>query len=512
MVFGSRITGPHEAVACLCFLALAAVGCGRGGERASFRGSTVTILYQGDERVVGWHGRFVMFLPLVSFNENGELEGRLAERWEHSPDYREWTLHLRTDVRWHDGVPFTAHDIKFSMELHEYYYPPALFEAITVLDDSTLTIRYTRPSDALDWWAVIHPKHLLEDLDPEEYWDWEFWKHPGGNGPSRYVRHLPNTMIELEANPDYYRGKPRIERVVLKFGGSAPLPELLSGNVDVITYVNRADIPDLAADPRFRVYDHLYAFDWLDVIFWNHRHHLFREPSVRRALTLAVNRREFRQVVNLPADPAIFDVLFTRRQYREGELPEPLPYDPEAAKRLLREAGWRDEDGDGVRERGGEQFRFETIVRAGDELEHAAVYVQSQLGRVGIHMELKVLDVSVVSERLRSGDFQATIHRLGNQASGDNGHLAWFGEDSRIGWNNPRVAELLDAAKIAIDPDEEDRIYRELMPIFQAELPVTFLEAQVETFVAHRRLRGLSSPFWANPLQNMDYLWLEDER
>ncbi len=511
MIFGSRIAGPREAVACLCFLVLAGVACDRGNDQANSRGSTVTILYQGDERVVGWHGRFVMFLPLVSYNENLELEGRLAERWEHSPDYRQWTLHLRTDVRWHDGVPFTAHDIKFSMELHPFYYPPALFEAITVLDDSTLAIGYTRPSDALDSWAVIHPKHLLEDLDPEEYWDWEFWQHPVGNGPYRYVRHVPNTMIELEANADYYRGKPRIERVVLKFGGSAPLPELLSGNVDVITYVNRADIPELAADPRFRVYDHLYEFDWLDVIFWNHRHHLFSEPAIRRALTLAINRRELRQAVNLPADLAIFDVLFTKRQYREGELPEPLPYDLEMATQLLEAAGWRDEDGDGLRERDGEQFRFETIVRAGDELEHAAVYVQSQLRRVGIHMEVKVLDVSVVRERLRSGDFHATIHRMGNQASGD-GHLAWFGEDSRIGWHNPRVAELLHAAELAIDPDEQDRIYRELMPIFQAELPTTFLQPQVETFVAHRRLRGLSSPFWANPLQNIEYLWLEDER
>lgn len=506
----SGIARPYCSLIFVCFVVLAGLTCARSEDQADFRGSTVTILYEGDERVVGWHGRFVMFLPLVSYNENLELEGRLAERWEHSPDYRQWTLHLRTDVKWHDGVSFTAHDVKFSMELHEYYYPPALFEGITVLDDSTVTIRYTRPSDALDWWAVIHPKHLLEDLDYEEYWDWEFWQHPVGNGPYRYVRHVPNTMIELEANPDYYRGKPRIERVVLKFGGSEPLPELLSGNVDVITYVNRADILQLKADPRFRIYNHLYTVDWLDVVFWNHRDQLFREPDVRRALTLAINRRELRQVLNLPADLPTFDVLFTARQYRAGKLPEPVPYDPAAAKRLLQEAGWNDEDGDGVRERAGKQFRFEMIVRAGDELEHAAVYVQSQLRLVGIDMKVQVLDVSVVREKLRAGDFQATVHRLGNQASGDTGHLAWFGEDSRIGWHNPRVAELLQAAELAIDPDERDRIYRELMPIFQAELPTTFLEPQIETFVAHRRLRGLSSPFWANPLQNMDYLWLED--
>ena len=146
MILRSGIARRCRTLALVFSLPLTGLACAHSNDQADSRGSTVTILYQGDERVVGWHGRFVMFLPLVSFNESGKVEGRLAERWEHSPDYREWTLHLRTDVRWHDGVPFTAHDIKFSMELHEFYYPPTLFEAITVLDDSTLTIRYTRPS------------------------------------------------------------------------------------------------------------------------------------------------------------------------------------------------------------------------------------------------------------------------------------------------------------------------------------------------------------------------------
>ena len=73
-------------------------------------------------------------------NENGALEGRLAKSWEHSPDYRSWTIHLRTDVRWHDGVPVTAHDVKFTLDLLSH--PDVLQESpdaytVTVLDDST---------------------------------------------------------------------------------------------------------------------------------------------------------------------------------------------------------------------------------------------------------------------------------------------------------------------------------------------------------------------------------------
>ncbi|MHC4489773.1 MAG: ABC transporter substrate-binding protein, partial [Planctomycetota bacterium] len=101
-------------------------------------------------------------------------------------------------------------------------------------------------------WDVYYPKHLLENLDPKEFTSWKFWTEPVGNGPYRYVRHVPRTMIELEANPDYYRGKPKIERLVLKFGGY-PLTELMSGNVDCID-ISSLEAIKLADDPRFRVY------------------------------------------------------------------------------------------------------------------------------------------------------------------------------------------------------------------------------------------------------------------
>ena len=95
----------------LRMLALAAAGCRRGPYPAQASHSAVTILYEGDEQILGPRQdeppKFLVFLPLVSRNVKGELEGRLAESWEHSPDYRTWTIHLRKDVRWHDGVPWS---------------------------------------------------------------------------------------------------------------------------------------------------------------------------------------------------------------------------------------------------------------------------------------------------------------------------------------------------------------------------------------------------------------------
>ena len=259
---------------------------------------------------------------------------------------------------------------------------------------------------------------------------------------SGYVRHVPKTMMEFEANPDFYKGKPEIERVVLKFGPDTPLLELLSGKVDAAGFAP-TQIPGLGEDPRFRVYYSERNDNWAQWIFWNQRHPLFHDPVVRRALTLAINRRELLEVLNFPPDLPIFDVLFTRPQYRQRQLPEPLPYDPELAKQLLEAAGWQDEDGDGIRERAGAEARFTLIANRQSTVdlgERAAVYVQDQLRRVGIGMEVQILDRSLKNQRVRAGEFDAAFHLISRhwfRILPSN----WFGEGSPLGYHNKRLTK-----------------------------------------------------------------------
>ncbi len=510
----------------ICLFAFVILHCGGGKEKGLLDASTVTVLYDGDEWLLGPTGagspKYLIFLVLATEewraeNDKWEMEGRLAERWEHSQDYRTWTFYLRRDVRWHDGVPVTAHDVKFSLEL--FAHPAVLnpvndlwldMESVTVLDDFTFTITYTRPSNTLDAEdAVFYPKHLLENLDPKEFYRWDFWTHPIGNGPFRYVRHVPKTMMELEANPDFYKGKPKIERVVFKFGGGAPLTELLSGNVDVVMEINPADIPKLVGDGRFRVYQVSHPSFPHPTIYWNHRHPLFRDLIVRRALTLAINRRELVQVRNFLENTPIFDVIFTINQFRRGELPEPLPFDPEWAKQLFEAAGWRDQDGDGVRERDGEEAKFTGIALA-EEMVQPAIYVQEQLRRVGIRMEVLSLASGALQARLRAGEFDAVFDRFRPWPRSIL-YEKWFGPGSPIGYTNSQIVKLVQDAAFTVDSEAMDQIYRELMTIFREELPMTFLHMGVRTHVAHRRLRGLESSPWPNPVGGMEDLWLEED-
>ncbi|MBW3661394.1 MAG: hypothetical protein KY397_07160, partial [Gemmatimonadetes bacterium] len=260
-------------------------------------------------------------------------------------------------------------------------------------------------------------------------------------------------------------------------------------------------------DPRFRVYyevwDDILA---LQVIFWNQRNPLFSDPRVRRALTLATDRRELRRGLNMWEDLPIVDGVFTERQYWRGELPEALPYDLERASELLDLAGWRDLDGNGIRERDGREFSFSVIVSP--RWHAAAVYVQAQLRRVGVRMDITTLEGRVVERRLRAGEFDAALALLWSSVDE---LVRFFGPDSPIGYRNERAARLLEAAQNTRTPDEMGEIFRDLTSIFSEDPPFTFLVLNVETYVAHRRVKGLSTPFRANPLWSVEHLWLEDE-
>jgi peptide/nickel transport system substrate-binding protein len=494
--------------------------CQKQPERSKIDASTITVLYPWDEWVLSPYmdvgAKFLVFLPLFTIDENGHTQGKLAERWHHSEDYRSWTFYLRQDVKWHDGVKVTAHDVKFTFELisrPDILYDDAWFgmQSITIHDDHSLTIRFESPKNFLGTWLVYWPKHILENLNPKKFWEWDFWTHPVGNGPYRYVRHIPKTLMEFEANADYYLGKPKIERVLLKFGSDFSLTELMSGNVDVLSFFNRSDIPKLVKIPQFQTYYAISSFHSLTAIYWNLKDPLFSDPRVRRALTMAIDRPGLLRVLNMPEDLKIFDVLFTGHQYRHDEIPAPLPFDQEAAVHLLDEAGWKLSN-DGVRKKDGKAIRFEVLIPSGysaeGSYEEAAILIQAQLQQIGIQMTIQSLEEDLPRTRILSGRFQAAIGRL---YQGPDQLLQWFGEDSPLGYNNPLVIELLKEYKRTADPDEINRIVSEIMPFMAQDLPLTFLFPRIHSCVAHKRIKGLSSPYRAFPLDCMEHLWIEEE-
>jgi len=510
----SPINRRRFAQMCAGSLPLAAAACRRSKDRAYSRGNTLIAAvdpHNNDRPLTpDTEAEFLVYLPLVRMDEHGERQPCLATDWKHSADYLEWTYRLRPGVRWHDGRPVTVDDVKFTHDLHSRPDSPVyqLRTECTVHDESTFTVRgigWTRWAGADSYMSMV-PKHLLKDLDYQKWNEWDFWLRPVGNGPYRYLRYQPGTMVELEANPDYYKGKPKIERVVLKFTGQAGLTELLSGNVDAIRENKQPRA--VANDSRFQTYwEPNPGRTW--AIIWQNAHPLFRDRDVRRALSLAINRRELVQVLNLPSQLALVDGFYTEPQLRRGEGSEPR-YDPAEARRLLDEAGWRQRNRDGIREQDGREFRFTALTLAESSVAQTALYVQDQFRDLGVRMDVQPLDGGVMSNRRNTGKFEAMVYYF---PSTDNGLDVCCGERAHlIGYRNPQLTRLIEVARTTADPEVIEDAYREMTDLLRRDQPIAFLFGFGTAHIVHRRVKGLSVPSRADPLRCTDDLGLEEER
>jgi peptide/nickel transport system substrate-binding protein len=459
----------------------------------------------------GLPGMHLLYLPLFALDEDGDHVGRLVERWEHSEDYTEWTYHLRRDVRWHDGAPFTARDVEFTYALFQHpdvlRFAPGACE-VSIVDDSTFTMMAHDGCDPQNWWNVILPSHLLEHLEGRDVWNADLWDDPIGNGPYRFLHYTPGTAIELEANPDFYAGRPRIDRLIVRLmpGGGNPWLELEAGNVDFAP-VNGPALERLARDPRFVVYWGRPEIGW--VLAWNHRHPFLGDPALRKALTLAIEKEELGRLYQYPPEAPIVDLPYLR----DGrDPPEPTPSDPGAGAEELERLGWTDGDGDGVRERDGTPLQFELLVSA--MIERAGVLIQAQLATVGARVELQALDRGLIRGRVDEGDFEAALPG-GIKGSAFLELLAGTEPDweSAIGYRNPELPGLVTILETSLNPAEREHAMRELQEIFRRDQPVSLVvpNAGNASFVAHRRVKGLRSPLLWFPSQIMDRLWIEEE-
>ena len=477
--------------------------------------STLLFYYQGNEAVFSpahWVPfRHIVFASLFRRGPDGE-EGWLVASWEVSDNGRTWTYHIHEDARWHDGVPVTTADIEFTLDLLNQAQDPdgelELPYVLEVLDDHAFSITYenvgTRGYFHSD--VICFPKHLLETLDPGGFYDWEFWKQPVGNGPFRYVRHIPGVMTALEANPDYFLEGPHVEKLTLRYGGVATV-ELMAGNADMHIWASPMDRLTLESDSRFDFYAKPKA---PDVLYWNATHDLFSDDRVRRALTLAIDRRELARAAGVPDDVPIVDAVVEFDDL-DG-YPAPLPFDPSEARRLLADAGWKDTDSDRVLERDGQDFRF-TMLTHHPRQTAAAVVIQEQLRQVGVEAEVQTLDRLVVGRRVENGEFEAAIsfgrylNRIlfGSQTADD---VLEHGIDSPIGYDDPELFLAWNAASTDFDPGAWKRLSLLTWEIMQRDVPVTFLIPDVEIVVFDRKIRGV------NPFRGMhwlDQLWIEEE-
>jgi len=478
----NRLRSPRGC--CVVAVLLAALGGACGGEapRGTAAADALTILYPGGDQVLGLpEDDSPKLLAFLTMKEAIDV----AERGEGGS----WTYRLRDDVVWHDGVPMTATDALFTLELREQVgWSTAGRMQWEALDEQTFRVDYLKaPYGGMlheNEWDVFYPRHLLENLDTDEFGSWDYWTLPVGNGPFRVVRHVPRLMFELQRFDDFCCGGPLLERVVLKLGGTS-LPELLSGEVD-ITEVSLLEALKLRENPDFRVY---YAAlpDTRKALVGRHDLQVFDDMRTRRAMLMALDRIALAEVLNLPPELPLSDGMYEHSQFLRGEIGGALGHDATAAADLLTEAGWLVGEG-GLRSRDGEPLAFEVGVGSIDS--DAAVVIQDQLRRLGVEVSIQLVDPGALIQNLIRGDFDVVLTHLTNNVRGRRGLVTLFGAGGVLGYDNPEVHRLVADLETALGSEQTEPLYEQLGAIFERELPVLYLAPAIGAWAATSRVRG----------------------
>ncbi len=442
--------------------------------------------------------RYVLFTTLVRYDSALVPQPYLAASWEWSADRRALTFRLRPDLRWQDGAPTTARDVQFTLQAAKdpaTGYPRQAelacletVDATAPIPEPRVTLTFCRPQqsipDVLTDLAIL-PAHLLEALPRGELRAAAFNEHPVGNGPFRFVEHVPNRRWVFEANPGFpaaLGGPPAIRRFVLVVVDEATtkLAGIVDGELD-LAGINpmHADIVRRVSGRSVLEYPLLFTYG----LIWNTARPPLDDPRLRRAFTMALDRRQmldayvygFGEIADGPVPPS-----------HPLAVPVPhVPFDRAAARALLDSLGWR-VGPRGVRENGSRRLAF-TLSTVGSSDNVLEQLIQADLGSVGVEMRIRQLELGafLAAAQGTQRDYDALVTGIpGDLALGYLGALF----DSR------RRRETMQYAQYQSD-DVDRALARgdlgEVQRLVARDLPITFLYHARGVQGANQRVRGI---------------------
>ncbi|MBE6390406.1 MAG: hypothetical protein E7043_09615 [Lentisphaerae bacterium] len=440
----------------------------------------------------------------------------LAESVTASDDHLTYHIKLRDGVFWqpftdpetgktHPGKKVTAHDIKFTVDviknpavncapLRSYYQD---ISEVTILNDLELTITWKRKyygSLASTLGLFPLPRHLYcgNDgvFDPAKFND----SHRRNRmivscGPYIFKEWSGNSRtIKLERNPAYigraYRAAPAIvhrdfEIIQLP---NTQFQSLLAGKIGMLSLTpeqwhTRTGGKEFTSGKfkKLRYPGMSYSY-----IGYNQQLACFKDAETRRALTMLIDRQAILEKLMYGCGQLAKGPFAPGSVYSDPEL-SPLPYDPEKAKQLLRQAGWRDTDGDGILERDGKKFTFTMLQISGSSMQLRMLpMIKNYFAAAGIDMKLQTVEWSVLIERLKKREFEAC--NLGWTGSVDPDPYQIFHSsqasdngDNFVSFKNSRADFLIESLRQEFDLEKRIKISREIESILQQEQPYTFM-------------------------------------
>jgi peptide/nickel transport system substrate-binding protein len=490
----------------------------------------------------------LLFRGLTRLGPAGTIQPDLASSWEVSANGRTWTFDLRDDVRWHDGQPVTADDVVFTIRSlqHPDYDGPFgnPFRGLTVERLSSSQVRFTLDEPLASFLTAttqpIVPAHLLAAIPVAERRATAFGLQPVGSGPFRLAS-LGEDQVVLEragpppggapaaipadpfatpaqptpAAPQDGPQRPHLDALALELypDRGALAGALEAGDVDVAGDLPVDRAKSLASRPDMREIDYPTSHLTAAVLNLRDSKSPFRDPSVRKALLMAIDR-EGLVAAAAGGHGVIVDVpIAPSSPLYDTSAPAPMTQDQSAATKALREAGWKKVDGAWQSAAGKEPLRIEVVTveaETNPELHAAAEQVVAAWKELGIKATLKAFPpVEFVEGQLRNGDFDAAVVEMDLGLDPDltallDSSQAARGGSNLSGYQSAKMDGLLSGARTAVDATTRKAKFTLLQAELLDRMPFLplYLEDRVE--LTRDRLVGptprqISSPsdrFW----------------
>jgi len=462
---------------------------------------------------------FTTFDPAPFLKTDPPVDRAILAKWadellpavEHNPVI---IFHLRPNIRFHDGHILNADDVRFTYQAimdpanlspRVSDYEPV--KTVEFIDPLTVRIIYKRLySPALGTWGMgILPEHLLNrealrkeaerlGRDPEKFTMRQsaFDRHPVGCGPFMFERWESDQFISLKRFGDYWEGPPHYDRYVMRI-----IPDLLtqemefySGTLDSYN-VQPHQVERLERDPRFQSFSGT-SFGYT-YIGYNMRRPPFDDVRVRRALGMALNVDQIIEYVLYNQGERITGPFVIQTDYYDRRIP-PLPYDPQGALRLLREAGWQ-RNAEGWLEKNGKRLEFTLITNSGNDIRKAVLAIaQDAWKQIGIDVRTDVLEWSVfIQERVNKHDFDALVLGWVMGIEPDL-YQIWHSSQTHphqlnfVGFKNPKADDLIVKIRQEYNHEKQVAYCHQLHELIAQEQPYTFLYVGKWTAVLDRRI------------------------
>ena len=492
-------------------LVIGTVACGTGTVTDDGKGGTSvqsetpydtanTIIYGTNDYVrinpaMDEHGEInaLIFDGLTDHDGNNQVIPRLAKSWDYDENTYTYTFHLEEGVTWHDGEPFTAEDVKFTIEAimdpaNDSENAPNYedVEEINVIDDHTISFRLKAPNVAfLDYMTMpILPKHLLEGEDMQSS---DFFRAPVGTGPYKLDRWEDGQAIILKKNENYFAGPAHIDTIVFKIvsDDNAKALQLQSGELN-LSQVTPKDAQNFADSDTYTVYD-MKTSDYRGILYNFANEYWQENADLIPGINYAIDRQAIINAVLLGHGEIAYGPL-QRNVYNDADV-EHYDFDLDKSAAVFEAAGCT-KDADGYWCRNGKRIGFTINASSTDQVRiDMAQIAAQQLQEAGLDVK-----AAVPAGGIDWAEQECCIIGWGSPFDADDHTYKVFGTDKGANYSSysdPLVDEALIKARETDDPTERAAYYAEFQEALAATPAYTFFCYIDAMYVADKRISGI---------------------